>query len=108
MTNPFESIESRLSNIETLLIDLKFPSKPADDITKEKLLTVQETAELMRLQPSTIYKLVHNRKIRHMKQGKRLYFDRNELLNWIASGNRQTIDEIRSEAEETLCSSGEK
>jgi predicted DNA-binding transcriptional regulator AlpA len=47
----------------------------------------------------TIYGLVHSRSIPHSKQGKRLYFSRKELLDWLKSGKRQTHSELALEAE---------
>lgn len=47
----------------------------------------------------TIYSLVHSRKIPHLKQGKKLYFSRRELTDWLKSGKRKTQPEIALEAE---------
>lgn len=47
----------------------------------------------------TIYALVSERKIPHSKQGKRLYFSRQELLEWLKQGKRKTQAEIKIEAE---------
>lgn len=48
----------------------------------------------------TIYDLVHKRLIPHSKQGKDLYFSRNELTKWmIKDGRRKTVSDIRNEAE---------
>lgn len=46
----------------------------------------------------TIYDLVHRRAIPHSKQGKKLYFSKNELLDWIRQGKRKTQTEIEAEA----------
>jgi len=46
----------------------------------------------------TIYGLVSERKIPHSKRGKKLYFSRRELLEWLANGKRKTQDEIAAEA----------
>ena len=55
--------------------------------------------ELTGLAKPTIYGLVSERKIPHSKQGKRLYFSRQELLEWIKDGKRGTRAEIKIEAE---------
>ncbi len=47
----------------------------------------------------TIYGLVHSRSIPHSKQGKRLYFSRKELLDWLRAGKRKTQSELALEAE---------
>ncbi len=46
----------------------------------------------------TIYGLVSERKMPHSKQGKRLYFSRQELTEWIKNGKRKTHSEIAIEA----------
>ncbi len=48
---------------------------------------------------ATIYGLVHQDLIPHSKRGKRLYFSKLELLDWIKSGKRKTQSEIALEAE---------
>lgn len=48
----------------------------------------------------TIYYLCHERLIPHSKQGKDLYFSRNELIKWMtADGKRKTQSEIQNQAE---------
>jgi excisionase family DNA binding protein len=55
--------------------------------------------ELTGLAKPTIYSLCSERKIPHSKQGKRLYFSRQDLLEWIKNGKRKTQVEIAIEAE---------
>ena len=43
---------------------------------------------------ATIYTLCAGRKIPHSKRGKKIYFSRNELLDWIKKGKRKTEYEI--------------
>jgi excisionase family DNA binding protein len=102
MTNPFEVIEARLSNIETLLIDLKFPSKSGADPTKDELLTIKQAAEILSISVPTVYGYVHFRQIPCMKRRGRLYFSKSELLAWVQSGKRSTLDEIKADALKSL------
>jgi excisionase family DNA binding protein len=55
--------------------------------------------EITGLAKPTIYGLVSERKIPHSKQGKRLYFSRQELTEWLKQGKRKTQAEIKIEAE---------
>ncbi|MCE7863301.1 MAG: DNA-binding protein [Bacteroidetes bacterium CHB5] len=48
------------------------------------------------LKKKTIYNLVNKRLIPHAKRGKRLYFDEQELMQWIQEGKRHTHRELRS------------
>ena len=48
---------------------------------------------------ATIYSKCHARTIPHWKQGKQLYFSKNELTQWLRSGKRKTRSELALEAE---------
>ena len=54
--------------------------------------------ELTGLAKPTIYSLCSERKIPHSKRGKRLYFSRQELTEWLKQGKRKTQAEIVIEA----------
>jgi len=100
MNNPFETINARLSNIENLLLELKHSEKTIQNISSDnELLTIQDAANFLNLSVPTIYSLVSQSKIPVNKRGKRLYFSKIELITWIKSGRRKTIDEISKEAE---------
>ena len=62
------------------------------------LLSIDEAVVLLNLAKPTVYNLVSSGKIPVMKKSKRLYFSCNELLNWLKSGRKKTIDEIEEEA----------
>ena len=95
MTNPFEVINARLQNIEGLLLDLY--DRPATIEASDKHFTVPETAEYLNLAIPTIYGLVSRREIPHQKKGKRLYFLKSKIDEWLAEGSRKTITEIENE-----------
>lgn len=85
--NPFEVLDQRLCNIEKLLLSMKHESKrPQQD--PEKLMTIQQAAEFLRLTVPTIYTKVSREKdFPHMKRGKRLYFLREELMKYVKGGD---------------------
>ena len=59
--------------------------------------TINEASILLKLSVATIYSKVSKNEIPVNKQGKRLYFYRTELLDWIKSGRIKTIAEIHHE-----------
>ena len=63
-------------------------------------LTVQEAASFVNLAVPTIYGLVSRREIPFSKKGKRLYFLKEELTEWIKTGRRKTIAEIEKEVQQ--------
>lgn len=85
----------KIDNIERLLEE----NKANEIITNEELLTVSDAAKLLKLSVATIYTKVCKNEIPANKQGKRLYFYRTELLNWIKAGRIKTIAEIQQETE---------
>ncbi|QIH37338.1 helix-turn-helix domain-containing protein [Flavobacterium sp. Sr18] len=85
----------KLDKIEKLLKERKIN----DSDNNEELLTIEGAAELLKLSVATIYTKVCKNEIPVNKQGKRLYFYRAELLDWIKSGRIKTTVEIQQEVE---------
>lgn len=77
--------------------------KYLDYVTQESqvdpgALGITEAANYLKLAKPTIYELVAKRKIPHYKKGKRLYFRKHDLDEWINQGRVKTENEIRAEA----------
>ncbi|WP_409415817.1 helix-turn-helix domain-containing protein [Flavobacterium sp. PS2] len=70
-----------------------------DKAKNEELLTIEGASKLLSLSVATIYTKVCKNEIPVNKQGKRLYFYKTELLEWIKSGRIKTISEIQHEVE---------
>ena len=103
MNNPFEVIEARLSSIENLLLDLKHNPKTVEPTEQpEQLLTIQEAAEFLSLTVPTMYSKVSKGELPVMKRGKRLYFSRTELLEYLKGGRKKSNAEIEAEAKAYL------
>ncbi|MBK7110275.1 MAG: helix-turn-helix domain-containing protein [Bacteroidetes bacterium] len=95
MTNPFEILETRLIDIENQLSEIKnLILKRTEQQESEELLTVQQAADLLNLAKQTIYGHVHRCEIPVSKKGKRLYFSKTELLDWVRQGKKRTLNEI--------------
>jgi len=61
----------------------------------ERLIGIKQAAEILNLAISTVYSKVCRREIPVSKQGKKLYFLKAELLEWVKSGKKRTVDEVR-------------
>ena len=111
MENPtFEQLPSavskifdKLTSIELLLTQKNNPVSEPDEI-----LTITETAKLLNLSVTTIYGKVSRKDIPVSKQGKRLYFSRFELNEWIKSGRKMTATEIENSAASYLLEKSKK
>ena len=68
----------------------------------EQFLTIQEAATLFNLKVPTMYSKVSRGEIPVMKRGKRLYFSRSELLEYLKEGRKKSNSEIEMEAESYL------
>lgn len=89
MTNPFETINARLSNLEALNLEvlqaLRTPTTAAPEVGGIDL-----AQQITRLSKARLYALVSERGIPHAKRGNKLYFNRAELLAWVNDGQRAT------------------
>ncbi len=68
----------------------------------DQILTVQEAAELLKLTVPTIYSKVSRGDLPVMKRSKRLYFSRQELLDYLKTGRKKSNAEIEAQAESYL------
>jgi excisionase family DNA binding protein len=92
------SLGKKLDRIERLLLE----QSEQQPIASEKLLSIKEAADFLNLSVPTIYSKVSKNEMPHMKRGKRLYFTREELLDYIKGGRKKTNSEIESEALQSL------
>lgn len=102
MENPFETIARRLSSIEELLLDIKHRPASASILPIDELLTVKQAADLLDLTTATIYGLVYEKRIPFNKPGGRLYFNRDQLLEWVKNGRKATTQELEEQARQQI------
>jgi excisionase family DNA binding protein len=93
----------KLSKIESLLQEKEQVIQQTDE-----LLSVTQTAELLNLSVTTIYGKVSRKEIPVNKQGKRLYFYRSQLSDWIKTGKKKMLFEIDKEAADHLSNISKK
>ena len=71
-----KNITEKLDNILILLSN--------QNLLKKEVLNLSEACLLLDLSPSNLYKLTSRKEIPHFcPQGKKLYFDRIELIYWL-------------------------
>ena len=91
-------ILNKLTAIESLL-EATNPTKP---------LTLKESAEFLDLSQSHLYKLTSERKIPHFKpNGKKIYFDEYELVQWLKRKPTRTLEETEEKAASYIVSGKE-
>lgn len=93
-------LTKEISELKTLLIG-KLNQSPSEET--KKLLSIDEIADFLNLSKQTIYSKVSKNEIPGVcKQGKRLYFDYQIILEWLKQGRKKSNAEIEAEAKEFL------
>ena len=97
MENPFEIILEKLNNIEKAIEKLNSSSNTDDDF-----MNIEQAASFVGLSKAIVYGLTYERKIPYFKVGKRLYFEKSEIVNWITSTKVKTKQEVNQLADEYI------
>jgi len=77
---------NRLDKIEKLLLGQR-----ANNV---EFLRIDEAADFIKTPKNTVYKLVEDRDIPHIKRGKILLFRKDELANWLDEKKVLTVNEL--------------
>lgn len=83
--NPFEILDQRLSNIESILLDLK--QKPKED-TSQKRYSIKEAAKILGVISLTVRNHIKSGNIKAQKLGRKYYILHSELYD--------SFDEVKS------------
>ena len=99
MENPFEVIIEKLNNIENLLKSYRLQdNSKVLQVGSVEILNLDQATEYLSLSKSTLYKFTSQREIPHFKKGKKIYFRKKELDDWLTQLRIATKDEIEQEA----------
>ena len=86
-----EIIPQKLSNIETMLQE--------QNLLKKDVLNFNDACNYLDISASHLYKLTSQKSIPHFcPQGKKLYFNRAELDEWLQRNRQTSTDEIETMA----------
>lgn len=88
-------IQETVTDIKSLLLALNHSTQPEPD----ELLTVESAASYLSIAVSTIYTKISRGELPVMKNGKRCYFSKTELLKYLKQGRQKTNSEIAKEAD---------
>lgn len=106
MENPFEEIVTRLERLENQLARIEnfFSGVDSQKTNHNNWFSLDELVEYLPTHPAkaTVYGWVHGNIIPHNKKGKRLFFKKSEIDEWLQSGRRKTSAEIARDASEYL------
>ncbi len=86
-----------------------FKEQPIHNLpTKSIILSIDEVCEYAKISKSHCYKLTSQNLIPHSKKGKRLYFNKVEIDNWLLGNPIKTSSQIAEESKNYLKSKGVK
>lgn len=105
-TRNIDDFISDLANEVVKKIDLWKTKPQPQDQPQDQLLTVEQTAKFLNLTIPTIYSKVSRKELPVMKQGKRLYFSKFELIEYLKRGKKLSNYEIEQEANKYLTKKG--
>ena len=97
----FENLPKAVAHLTNEIAEIKSMVQNAKiSELKEKRIPIgiEDVCKIIGKAKPTIYTLVRQRKIPCYKNGKKLYFFEDELLEWISKGKKKTLLEIESEA----------
>jgi predicted DNA-binding transcriptional regulator AlpA len=90
-----EMLIERLDQLNSYLVEfVKLNNQPDNNDTT--ILNVEDTAQFLNLKPSTIYSKICKSELPHMKRGKRIYFLKEDLINYLKKGRKITQSELRN------------
>jgi excisionase family DNA binding protein len=103
-TNPFDTIDSRLSNIENLLLDLKLKPQDSKNHNEDVWFDLTELCNYLPDKPKkpTVYAWVSTNTIPCYKGKKKLRFLKSEIDAWLITDRNKTNSEIEEAAESYL------
>ncbi|MCL3781170.1 DNA-binding protein [Prolixibacteraceae bacterium JC049] len=94
-----EILLKKLESIETMLLE--------QNMLKKEVLNFNEAASYLELSHSHLYKQTSTGAIPHYKpNGKKIYFKRVELDNWLLRNRTDSKDEIEQQAADYLTKKG--
>ncbi len=93
------NIIEKLNSIEKLIVE--------QQLMQKQVLNFNETCKYLELSQSHLYKLTSTGAIPHYKpNGKKIYFNRLELDQWLLRNKIESQDEIEQQAADFLISKG--
>lgn len=103
MQNPFlQPLDDRLNSIESLLQKILERDTRPDVVPQPTIFNLEQLTAYAGLSRQTVYKLTSRRELPHSKRGKRLFFEKAAIDQWLLENRVKTNREINQQASEYL------
>lgn len=96
----------RLHELETLIQNsvrkVLNEQTPKGNESANDILSVEQAGAFLNLAKQTIYGFTLKNEIPFFKRGKKLYFRKSELEQWLTQGKQKTLKEIQQDAKDYI------
>jgi hypothetical protein len=89
MDNPFENLDQKLDNLSLKVDALK--GQVIEQIPRKEILTIEGVVGYTGLKPTTILKHKRNGELQGYKQGGRLYFRLDDVIEWLTKNKTERL-----------------
>ena len=93
----FDQLPAAISQLirDVNSIKISLAANPPEQ--NDQLLTVDQAATFLTLAKPTIYAMLSRGELPNMKRGKRCYFQKSDLLEYLKAGRRKTFQQLAEE-----------
>ena len=93
-----QAVEYLIRKVEALEALLR--EEKSELTESDKWFNIEDLCAYLPDKPAkqTVYSWVSNKRIPYHKQGKKLQFLKSDIDNWLKSGKRKSVDELKAEA----------
>ncbi len=98
INNPFLTISQQLTELKSIVLGMQPPVTPEQKEPVEDILSIDEAAKFLGIAKQTAYIWSSKKLLPSMKVGKKLYFSRTDLMEFLKSHRRKTISEIQKDS----------
>jgi excisionase family DNA binding protein len=103
MDNPFQEIKDDLTLVKSLLQKiLEGTDTRPEAVPTRTIFNLEQLTAYAGLSRQTVYKLTSRRELPHSKRGKRLFFEKAAIDQWLLENRVKTNREIGQQANEYL------
>jgi excisionase family DNA binding protein len=103
------SLDDIASQVAEKVYSLQQKNNEQREVAQEnEFLTINQASELLNLAKPTIYTLTCKNEVPFIKKGKKLYFKKADLIEWLNAGRRMTKSEIEEEVNNHLLNKRKK
>ncbi len=103
---PWAKLEVTKEGLEafarTFALAIKLEANTTPSSSNPKILWIDDAVEFLNLAKPTIYGLLSKGKLPHYKRGRKVYFLRSELEDYLMSGKQKTMADAEQEVENYL------